>query len=174
MKKYTLFLIALFLVNTAIFPIRINDLSKLKRFPYQDSAQVNYCQSQPILIDNEIAMLYTGNSSPEDTIFLARSTDEGTDWKAPEYVASFERDAEEEIFISGTVSNTGRILVIYSIGETITNNKTKLTYSDDQGATWSVPQNIIGTAYIPYPKITQTQDGKLWVVGRNNHILQHR
>ncbi|HAB54536.1 MAG TPA: hypothetical protein DCE80_20545 [Ignavibacteriales bacterium] len=172
MKKSRGFLLLIFLlINSSVFPIRIGDFSKPIRFPFQDSTKINYCQAQTLFTNNEILLFYSANNSPEDTIFITRSSDNGENWSTPVYVASYPRVAEEMIFISGTVSSTGRILIIFSIGEIPTNNKTKIVHSDDNGASWSLPQNVIGSAYISYPKITEATDGKLWIVGRINYFF---
>ncbi|HCY76618.1 MAG TPA: hypothetical protein DHV28_11930 [Ignavibacteriales bacterium] len=147
------------------------NFQQLIRFPFQDSAKVNYCQSQPLILGNEILIFFSANKSPQDTILFTRSSDNGQNWSVPFYVASLERESDEMLFISGAISSTGRLLIVFSIGETPVNNKTKIVRTDDNGFTWSEPQNVIGTAYIPYPKITQTTDGKLWIVGRNNYFF---
>ncbi len=163
--------IILIFVTSITIQAELKDISKLFRFPFQDSTKINYCRSQPLTIDNDIAIIYSANYSPEDTIFITRSSDEGVTWSTPNFVAAFKRSAEEKIFISGTVTKAGRILVTYSIGELIINNKTKIVHSDDGGINWTLPENIIGSAFIPHPKISELQDGKLWIVGRLNYIF---
>lgn len=172
MKNLLAFLILVISFTcSSAFPIQKNDFSKPIRFPFQDSTKINYCQAQPLFINNEILLFYSANNSPEDTIFITRSSDNGVNWSIPIYVANYQRDAEEMIFLSGTISQTGRILLVFTIGESPTINKTKVIHSDDNGLTWSVPQNVIGSAYIAYPKITETTDGKLWIVGRINYFF---
>lgn len=147
------------------------DFQQLIRFPFQDSTKINYSQSQPLILGNEILIFYSANRSLQDTILFKKSSDGGQNWSLPVYVTEFERAPEELLLISGTLSSTGRILIVFTIGEISVLNKTKILHSDDNGLTWSAPSNIIGSAYIPYPKITETKDGKLWIVGRNNYFF---
>ncbi|MDP2366317.1 MAG: exo-alpha-sialidase, partial [Ignavibacteria bacterium] len=170
-SKLVLIVVMVLFCNLSKLIGQVEDLPQLLRFPFQDSTSNNYCQSQPLIRDNEILIFYSVNNSPQDTILLTKSSDNGENWSAPIYVSNLLRDRTEIVFISGTISNTGRILVVFSIGEVGGNNKTKIVHSDDNGLTWSTPQNVIGVAYIPYPKITKTMDGKLWIVGRNNYFF---
>jgi hypothetical protein len=144
------------------------DFQQFIRFPFQDSTKVNRCQSQPLIIGNEIGIFFSANNSLQDTIFFTLTSDNGQNWSPPVYVANLSRDSEELLLLSGIISNSGRILLVYTIGEVSVINKTKIVHSDDNGVSWSTPQNVIGSAYIPYPKMTTTLDGKLWIVGRNN------
>jgi len=172
MKTLFGFLLKIFIIiNFSILPIHAQDFQQLIRFPFQGSTKVNYCQPQPLILGNEILMFYSANNSPQDTIFISRSLDNGQSWSTPVYVASLGRAPEEMLLLSGTISGTGRILLVFTIGEISAINKTKIVNSDDGGSNWSEPQNVIGTAYIPYPKISQTNDGKLWIVGRNNYFF---
>jgi len=147
------------------------NFQQLKRFSFQDSAKVNYCQSQPLILGGEILIFYSTNNSPQDTILFSRSSDDGQTWSVPVYVANLNRESQELLLLSGIISHSGRILLVYTIGEISVINKTKIVHSDDNGVSWSTPQNVIGSAYIPYPKITKTEDGKLWIVGRNNYFF---
>lgn len=160
------------LLITTLAPSNIaQNFQQIIRFPFQDSTKVNYCQSQPLILESEILIFYSTNKSPQDTVLFTRSSDNGQNWSTPVYVTNLERQIDEMLFISGVISSTGRILIVFSIGETPVNNKTKFVRSDDNGLTWSAPQNVIGVAYIPYPKITHTVDGKLWIIGRNNYFF---
>lgn len=170
-SKLVLIVMMILFFNHSIILGQNEDLPQLIRFPFQDSTVTNYCQSQPIIKGNEIFVFYSKNNSPLDTILFTRSSDNGLNWSDPILVSEFTRDETEIVFISGTISNTGRMLVVFSIGEVSTNNKTKIVRSDNTGLTWSIPQNVVGVAYIPYPKITQTSDGRIWIVGRNNNFF---
>jgi len=172
MKKNFTFLLTMFLFNySSIMPVQIEDFTDLIRFPFQDSTKINYCQAQLLNKNSELLMIYGSNRSPDDTIYISHTSDQGNSWSSPVFVAAYERTSEDKLLLSSVVSNTGRILVVFSIGETSVINKTKYVYSDDNGSTWSIPQNVIGAAYVPYPKITETIDGRLWIVGRNNYFF---
>jgi hypothetical protein len=170
-SKLVLIVMMILFYNHSFILGQNEDLPQLLRFPFQDSTKTSFCQSQPLIQGNEILIFYSANNTPQDTILLTRSSDNGQNWSEPIYVSEFTRDESEIVFISGTISNTGRMLVVFSIGEVPITNKTKIVRSDNNGLTWSIPQNVIGVAYIPYPKITQTSDGRLWIVGRNNNFF---
>ena len=119
------------------------NFQQLIKFPFQDSTKVNNCQSQPLILGNEILIFFSANNSPQDTILFSRSSDDGQNWSSPVQVAILEREIDEMLFISGVITSTGRILIVFSIGEISTNNKTKIVHSDDNGLTWSAPQNVI-------------------------------
>lgn len=150
---------------------QIDDFQNLFRFQHQDSSKTSYCQPQALYINNEVFIFYSVNKTPVDTIYLRKSNDNGQSWTAPISVTIVNRENEEVIFLSSLASNTGRILLVYSVGLSTSNNPTKIIYSDNNGQTWSTPQNVIGTAYIPYPKLSSTLDGKLWITGRNNNFF---
>ena len=171
MKQFLKFLLAIQLFAFGVGLSYSNDLQQIIRFPLQDSTRTNYCQSQPLVINEEIYLFYSANNSPQDTIFLTKSSDSGQNWSTPIYVSELSREENEMLFISSTISNTGRMFVIFSMGESLTNNKTKIVHSDDSGLIWSLPANIIGIVFIPYPKIINTPDHRLWIVGRNNNFF---
>ena len=101
--------------NHSIILGQNEDFPQLLRFPFQDSTVTNYCQSQPIIQGNEILIFYSKNNSPLDTILFTRSSDNGQNWSDPILVSEFTRNDTEIVFISGTISNTGRMLLVFSI-----------------------------------------------------------
>jgi len=171
MKKILNLCLILLFLNTISLGFG-NDFNKPKWFPEQDSLKINYCQSQPLVKnDNEIIIIFTGNSFVQDTIYISRSTDGSSTWSSPLYVNTINRQKEDKVFLSGIITGTGRIIIVYTIGENPTNNPTKFIFSDDDGSSWSVPQNIIGQVNIANPKITSTEDGKLWILGWHTRLF---
>lgn len=172
MKKYIGTLIFLSVLNPILQTFsQVEVFPELTRFTHQDSNRVSYCQPQALYINNEIFIFYSINKTPQDTIYLRKSTNNGQSWSDPHYVSSMSREAEEIITLSSVVSENDRLLLVYSVGENTLNNPTKIIYSDNLGFTWSSPQNVIGTIYIPYPKLSKTTDGKLWIAGRINYFF---
>lgn len=140
-------------------------------FNIQDTTKTTYYSAQPLINNNEIVIFYSANRSPADTIYFVKSADLGISWSEPVFVSVLTRENDEIVFISALKTNTGRLLVVYTISETPVSNNTKFIYSDDNGSTWSLPQNIIGIAYVAFPKVLQTPDNRIWVVGRNNYFF---
>ena len=76
MKQLVKYLLAIQLFSfQAGLSFNGNDLQQIIRFPLQDSTKINYCQSQPLVINNEIYLFYSANNSPQDTIYFAKSSD---------------------------------------------------------------------------------------------------
>ncbi len=140
-------------------------------FNIQDTTQTSYCNAQPLINNNEILIFCTANRSPADTIYFVKSTDLGMSWSTPTFVSTLEREQDDIVFISAIKTNTGRLLVVFTISETPTYNQTKFVYSDNNGTTWSLPQNIFATTYVAFPKIIQAPDNKIWLVARNNYFF---
>ncbi len=141
-------------------------------FNIQDTTQTSYCNAQPLINNNEILIFYTANRSPADTIYFVKSTDLGMSWSTPTFVSTLEREQDDIVFISAIKTNTGRLLVVFTISETPTYNQTKFVYSDNNGSTWSLHYKMLLVQHsIPYPKITETTDGKLWIVGRDHYFF---
>lgn len=172
MKSLKIKLFIILILNPLLQSLSQTDLfPELLRFQHQDSSKIVYCQPQALFTNNQILIFYSVGKTPVDTIYLRKSNDNGMSWQAPIFITSINRDAEVVIYLSSLITNTGRILLVYSVGLNTTNNPTKILYSDNLGLTWSTPQNVIGTAYIPYPKLSSTLDGKLWITGRNNNFF---
>lgn len=55
MKKISYFLVGIVIVcSFELFSKPPDDFVRPIRFPFQDSTKINYCQSQPLFINNEI------------------------------------------------------------------------------------------------------------------------
>lgn len=93
---------------------------------------------------------FSTNAPPDQHIVYARSADEGKTWSKPRIIAGPKRagDGFMASWAYPLVSKKGRIYVLYSqsIGKTdcFVHHTGWLhgIYSDDNGATWSKPQNI--------------------------------
>lgn len=93
---------------------------------------------------------YSPDTPADQHIAFARSTDEGKTWTKPRIIAGPKKAGDGYMASWGypLVSKKGRIYVLYSqhIGkyDSFFHHTGQLDgiYSDDQGATWSKPQNI--------------------------------
>ncbi len=92
----------------------------------------------------------SAESQPDQHIAFARSTDEGRTWSEPLIIAGPKKPGEGHMASWGypLVSKSGRIYVLYSQHIGKSDNFVHHTgwlhgiHSDDQGQTWSKPQNI--------------------------------
>jgi hypothetical protein len=139
---------------------QLNDITHL---PNQNPSQ-SILESAPVWIsENEILIFYV--TPTLDTIYSTKSNDRGLTWGEPEFVQLVNRLIfQESIYLTAARSNTGRILLAWSV---ITESL-KLVYSDDFGATWSVPKTILGGGTVPstlknseYLNLTQLETGEL-------------
>jgi len=104
-------------------------------------------------LDGSLMAVWTQSSAesqPDQHIVFARSTDEGRTWSEPRIIAGPKKAGQGRIASWGypLVSKSGRIYVLYSqhIGKHDTFFHTTGwlhgIYSDDNGHTWSQPQNV--------------------------------
>lgn len=103
--------------------------------------------------DGSLMTVWTQSSAeaqPDQHIAFARSTDEGVTWTKPRIIAGPRKAGEGHIASWGypLVSKQGRIYVLYSQHIGKVDNFPHHTgwlhgiYSDDNGQTWSAPQNV--------------------------------
>ncbi len=131
---------------------------------------VNYPSSQivesyPIVI-NESKFLIAYVNDSYDTIFATISEDKGTSWSEPNIVAitSLVSNIQNSIYLTGLKTATGRIIIAWSILE----EAMYITYSDNDGLSFSEPIRILGGGPSPSYKnnsdflnLTQLADGRI-------------
>src|SRR5262249_2502392 len=103
--------------------------------------------------DGSLLAVWTQSSAetrPDQHIAFACSTDEGTTWSKPRVIAGPKKpgDGPMASWAYPLVSKSGRVYVLYSQHggrhDTFVHHTGWLhgIYSDDNGATWSKPQNV--------------------------------
>ncbi len=125
--------------------------------PSVTDANVNDTGNEHFLVfdgpDSSLMAVWTQSSAetqPDQHIAFSRSTDEGKTWSKPSVIAGPKKPGEGNIasWAYPLVSKKGRIYVLYSQHMGIYDNFYHHTgwlhgiYSDDNGRTWSKPQNI--------------------------------
>ena len=125
--------------------------------PEVTDAGVNDTGNEHFLVfdgpDGSLMAVWTQSSAesqPDQHIAFARSADEGKTWTRPRIIAGPKKPGDGHMASWGypLVSKTGRIYVLYSQHIGRVDNFPHHTgwlhgiFSDDNGATWSAPQNI--------------------------------
>jgi hypothetical protein len=168
--KLKTFLFFLSIVLTNIISADNKDFDNPIHFPYQDSTKANNYKSQTLIINDELWIIFVKPSNYEDSLFYSRTTDNGLTWQNPEFIVKVDKPLQETISFSIIKTTLNRIILVYMVDE-LTGYAAKYLYSDNYAITWSLPQNVLSSASIPNPKIVETSDNKLWILGRNTHLF---
>jgi len=128
------------------------DLTEPVHFPYQNP-NVNYYDAVPISLTNgQILMIWVGM----DSLKCAHSNDGGLTWGTSIEIIS---GGVQLYYISGIQTSSNRVLTVwrdYSSG-------LWLSYSDDNGSSWSAPVSVTNNGSDRRTTLTQSLDGKLWL-----------
>jgi hypothetical protein len=132
-------------------------------FPYQDplSQSTSFQESFPVTLGNG-DLLVVWASAYGDSLYSAKSTDNGINWSARSFVNPVQYHCND---LCGIRTPGGRIVAVWQ------NNFTGLVscHSDNEGASWSAPASIGSDVNARYTTLTQTLDGTLWLsYSRNN------
>jgi hypothetical protein len=171
MKNKSLLFFVLIALTSQFLSADSKDFTNPFHFPYQDSTQANNYKFQSLIVNEELWIFFIKPSYYEDSLFFSRTTDNGETWQEPEFIVHFDKPLEETTSFSVVKTSSGRIIIVYMIDVLTPGYAAKFLYSDNLGDTWSPPQNVIGTAAIPNPKLVETNDNKLWILGRNTHLF---
>ena len=176
LKKFIFFLL-LIVVYSLSLPAQIKfnrgweDYSKPYWLPIQDMGKKYNSQPQPLTLSNDSLMLLYAACSNPDTIYSVISTDGGFHWSTPNCVCAIQKFSKNGYLnISGIVTNTGRLLISYSLND-ISSMPTKILYSDNKGASWSPPANIIGSLLIPEMTFAKSNNGKILILGHSSYMF---
>ncbi len=127
--------------------------SQISAFPFQD-AYSQYFESFPVVLgDGSIMVLWAEYYG--DTLFSVRSTDGGDTWSLPSFVSVTTYCSA----LCGLRTSGGTIVAIWSS----LNNGLTMSYSTNDGTTWSSPSSIASNPADEYCSLTQTLDGRLWL-----------
>ena len=131
----------IFLLALGVYTSAFSQITEITRLPVQDNSQ-SIKESAPVWIsENEIMIFYVNET--KDTIFSTQSTDKGENWSQPKFQFKVELFQQTQELIYPTVLKTksGRLVFAWSVQSEGIN----LTYSDNNGFTWSPIQIILGT-----------------------------
>jgi hypothetical protein len=140
-----------------------SQITEVTKLPVQNSSQ-SIKESTPVWLSNqEVMILYLNQSM--DTIYSAKSTDRGENWEQPKFQFYLDSLSQELIYISALKTETGRLILAWSVLFEGIN----ITYSDDNGESWSPIQIIYGTGPDPTPpgrriyqlKLSQLDDDRI-------------
>ncbi|HSW53961.1 MAG TPA: sialidase family protein, partial [Ignavibacteriaceae bacterium] len=140
-----------------------SQITEVTRLPVQDISQ-SIKESTPVWVsENEIMIFYVNQT--KDTIFSTKSNNRGINWEEPKFQFALDSLAQELIYLSALKTKTGRLILSWSIILEGIN----ITYSDDDGETWSPIQIIYGTGPDPTPpgrriyhlKLSQLDDDRI-------------
>lgn len=153
-----------FSLALGVYTSAFSQITEITRLPVQDISQ-SINESAPVwLSENEIMVFYVNET--KDTIFSTQSTNRGITWSQPKFQFKVEllQQTQELIYPAAFKSKSGRLILAWSV----LNKGINLTYSDDNGITWSSIQVITGvsiqTPFIRnyhFIKITQLADESL-------------
>lgn len=135
-------------------------LNEPMRFPHQDPAG-SYFSSCPISLGNgQVLMVWI--SQMGDTVYCVPSSDAGVSWESPVVVAATTPFAFQ---LSGVRTTTGRIIAVWGSGA-----GRVASFSDDNGKSWTAPRIVTPFDGGFTLNVTQTVDGKLWLLYNRNDI----
>jgi len=154
-----------FFLALGVYSTVFSQIPEITRLPVQDISQ-SIIESAPVwLSENEIMIFYVNET--KDTIFSTRSTNRGTSWSEAKF--QFEVDsalASTDLnYTTAIKTNSGRIIFAWSV----IGIGAHITYSDDNGNTWSQVQIIDGLEPTPTPpgkkltnlKLSQLDDSRI-------------
>jgi hypothetical protein len=158
MRKFLLLISILFTAGQLF-----SQITEVTKLPVQNSSQA-IKESTPVWLSNQEAMIFYVNQTM-DTIYSAKSTNRGLNWSQPKLQFKLDSLSQELIYISALKTKTGRLVLAWSVLYEGIN----ITYSDDNGETWSPIQIIYGTGPDPTPpgkrnyhlKLSQLDDERI-------------
>jgi hypothetical protein len=146
-------------------PVRFSELS------IEQNAISN---AVPLYVDHDnLGLVYVSSSSDKlDSLILIMSSDGGESWHTKYHITSFVRLHDSGSWsLTGTITRSGRIIIVYTITDGSTVHSTQIIYSDDQESTWSPPQNLFAAVRIAQPVISVSPSNKLSVVGFSDYLF---
>ncbi|MCB0298113.1 MAG: hypothetical protein KDG51_23320, partial [Calditrichaeota bacterium] len=144
------------------------DLSTPQEFPPPAGRELILEEMFPIGLSNgDLLMVYRLwplGGQTNDVLYSARSTDGGLSWEAPQTVHTIANGQHN--WIQGLQTQSGRLIIAYypPFGA---GTELQLLHSDDAGVNWS-PLVAVATGDGPRDAhLSETGDGRLWLVYHN-------
>ena len=144
------------------------DLSTPQEFPPPAGRELILEEMFPIGLSNgDLLMVYRLwplGGQTNDVLYSARSTDGGLSWEAPQTVHTIANGQHN--WIQGLQTQSGRLIIAYypPFGA---GTELQLLHSDDAGISWS-PLTAVATGDGPQDAhLSETGDGRLWLVYHN-------
>jgi hypothetical protein len=159
----------LFLLFSAAYFLAAQDFSTPYRYTFQQMTENYTGRYQFLSSGGTLYVIYNESQN----ILMRTSSDGGLNWTNASLVTSFIlTDPNQHASFAAVFTQTGRLLILYSAAGGVS-SPTKVIYSDNNGSSWSLPLNIIGSLFIEYPSLAITPGNDILASGgTTNHLFR--
>ncbi len=165
------------LLTTLIFSSntqpKTSNFNSLQWLNLQDSTMSYKSAASPLFKDGTLYLIYAETHEAVDSLFIANSSD-GINWNERKIISVINRenDVKSQLVLSSVVTSSGRIILTYTfVSDLSGQKKTFITFSDDNGLTWSEADNFKGVVFFNNPKIIQMNTGRLWTNAYSHYMF---